>query len=74
MIYGRLCFNVFLVEKNAPLKYAETIKTNVLCHIFLQKIVPLLGNYKKDGRSRDTKQIAVYLNKLWCHRDDRRMV
>jgi len=53
--------------------YAGTIKTNVLRHIILQKIVPLLGNYKKYGRFGDIKEIAVYLNKLWCHIDDRRM-
>jgi ABC-type Zn uptake system ZnuABC Zn-binding protein ZnuA len=58
--------NVFLVEKHASRKYVETIKTNVLFYVILQKIVPLLGNYKKDGKSRNTKEIAVYLYKLWC--------
>lgn len=63
MIHGRwICaqqleqtvgLNVFLVEKHASEKYVEIIKTNVLCHVILQKIVPLLGSYKKDGKSRD---------------------
>lgn len=56
--------------KNASEKYIVTIKTNVLCQTILQQIVLLLGNYKKNGRSGETKEIVVDMNKLCCHTDD----